>query len=83
MGVVNLTPDSFSDGGRFLAPDAGVAHARRLIDEGADIVDIGGESTRPGSTGVDLDAERRRVLPVLEQLVCANVPYRWIPKSLN
>jgi dihydropteroate synthase len=74
MGVVNLTPDSFSDGGKFFATDAALAHARRLIDEGADIVDIGGESTRPGSTGVDLDAERRRVLPVLQQLVCANVP---------
>ena len=47
MGVVNVTPDSFSDGGRFLDPDAAVAHGRRLVDEGADVIDVGGESTRP------------------------------------
>ncbi|HEY9445927.1 MAG TPA: dihydropteroate synthase, partial [Burkholderiales bacterium] len=65
MGVVNVTPDSFSDGGRF--PDAAraVAHARALIDQGADILDIGGESTRPGALPVPLEEERRRVLPVL------------------
>jgi dihydropteroate synthase len=74
MGVVNVTPDSFSDGGRFESAIAAAAHARRLIDEGADIIDVGGESTRPGSQGVDLDEERRRVLPVLEKLSGVTVP---------
>jgi len=74
MGVVNVTPDSFSDGGAFATPQAGVAHARRLIGEGADLIDIGGESTRPGSGGVTLDEERRRVLPVLEKLAGGTVP---------
>ena len=74
MGVVNVTPDSFSDGGSFASADAAVAHARRLIDEGADLIDIGGESTRPGSQGVTLDEERRRVLPVLEKLAGGSVP---------
>jgi dihydropteroate synthase len=68
MGVVNVTPDSFFDGGRYLDLQRAVGHARRLIDEGADIVDVGGESTRPGSRPVSLDEERRRVLPVLEAL---------------
>jgi dihydropteroate synthase len=68
MGVVNVTPDSFSDGGvNFDAADA-VATARRMMDEGATIVDVGGESTRPGSEGVSLDEELRRVVPVLEAL---------------
>ena len=74
MGVVNLTPDSFSDGGAFATTRAAVAHARQLIAEGADIVDIGGESTRPGAGSVALDEERRRVLPVLEQLAGGAVP---------
>ncbi len=74
MGVVNITPDSFSDGGSFVSTAAAVAHARKLIDEGADIVDIGGESTRPGAGGVALDEERRRVLPVLEELVGGATP---------
>jgi dihydropteroate synthase len=74
MGVVNITPDSFSDGGQFSTVDAAVAHARQLIDEGADIIDIGGESTRPGSDGVALEDERRRVLPVLEHLAGGAVP---------
>ena len=74
MGIVNLTPDSFSDGGPFATIAAAVAHARRLIDEGAAIIDIGGESTRPGSTGVALDDERRRVIPVLEQIAGSGVP---------
>jgi dihydropteroate synthase len=68
MGVVNVTPDSFSDGGVHLDPGAAVAAARRMIDEGAALVDIGGESTRPGSDGVTLDEELRRVVPVLEAL---------------
>jgi len=68
MGVVNVTPDSFSDGGvNFRAEDA-VAAARRMLEEGAAIVDVGGESTRPGSGGVSLDEELRRVVPVLEGL---------------
>ena len=72
MGVVNVTPDSFSDGGiNFRAEDA-IASARRMVDEGAAIVDVGGESTRPGSDGVSLDEELRRVIPVLEAV--AGVP---------
>lgn len=74
MGVVNVTPDSFSDGGHYLSLDAAVAHAQRLIDEGADLLDIGGESTRPGAVAVSLEEERRRVLPVLEALLSANIP---------
>ena len=67
MGVVNVTPDSFSDGGQFLGPDAAVAHALRLLDEGADMVDIGGESTRPGKKQPVTEAEEcGRVLPVIE-----------------
>ena len=68
MGVVNVTPDSFSDSGVHLDPSAAVAAARRMVDEGAAIVDIGGESTRPGSGGVTLDEELRRIVPVLEAL---------------
>jgi dihydropteroate synthase len=74
MGAVNVTPDSFSDGGLFLDAKQAVAHARRLIGEGADILDIGGESTRPGAAPVTLEEERRRVLPVLEALVESGVP---------
>ena len=68
MGVVNVTPDSFSDGGINLDADRAVATAKRMLAEGAAIVDVGGESTRPGSEGVSLDEELRRVLPVLEGL---------------
>lgn len=68
MGVVNVTPDSFSDGGRYLAADAAIAHARRLLDDGADLIDIGGESTRPGSLPAGEAEEIARVLPVLEAL---------------
>jgi dihydropteroate synthase len=74
MGVVNVTPDSFSDGGLYLGAPQAVAHARRLIEEGADILDIGGESTRPGAPPVALEEERRRVLPVLEALAGCAVP---------
>jgi len=74
MGVVNLTPDSFSDGGRFQTAEQAVAHARSLADEGADILDLGGESTRPGAAPVSLEEERRRVLPVLEKLAGGSVP---------
>src|SRR5437764_10794456 len=68
MGIVNGTPDSFSDGGRFLDPDLAIAHGLRLVAEGAAVVDVGGESTRPGATPVDEAEERRRVLPVIEAL---------------
>lgn len=72
MGVVNVTPDSFSDGGRFLPPADAIAHGRRLAAEGAAIVDVGGESTRPGAARVGADEELRRVAPVLEGL--AGIP---------
>ena len=68
MGVVNVTPDSFSDGGLFLDADAAVRHGLRLVDEGADILDVGGESTRPGAEPVSAEDERQRVLPVVERL---------------
>ncbi len=71
MGVVNVTPDSFSDGGRFLDPGAAVARAERLAAEGADLIDLGGESTRPGAAPVDAAEERRRVVPVIERLRAA------------
>ncbi|MFN8052828.1 MAG: dihydropteroate synthase [Acidimicrobiales bacterium] len=69
MGILNVTPDSFSDGGRYVDVDAAVARARHMIDEGADIVDVGGESTRPGAEPVTLDEELRRVVPVIEAVV--------------
>jgi len=68
MGILNVTPDSFSDGGRFFDPSTAIAHAHRLIDEGADIVDVGGESTRPGAEPVDEREELRRVVPVVEAI---------------
>lgn len=68
MGIVNVTPDSFSDGGKYFSTDAAVSHALRLIDEGADIIDIGGESTRPGSDPVPVEEEIRRTVPVIEEL---------------
>ena len=78
MGVVNITPDSFSDGGRFFDPREAIAHARRLAEEGADIVDIGGESTRPGAEPVSEADELKRILPVLEQAkdLCVSVDTR-------
>ena len=74
MGVVNITPDSFSDGGMFADTARAIAHAQRLIGEGADILDLGGESTRPGAAPVSLEVERRRVLPVLEAVASGGVP---------
>jgi dihydropteroate synthase len=68
MGVLNVTPDSFSDGGCFLDPETAVAHAVRMERDGADLIDIGGESTRPGAEAVDVDEELRRVLPVIRLL---------------
>lgn len=74
MGILNVTPDSFSDGGRFVARDKALEQAERMIEEGADMIDIGGESTRPGAPPVPLDEELARVVPVIEALRSANVP---------
>ncbi|GHF14353.1 dihydropteroate synthase [Streptomyces spiralis] len=71
MGVVNVTPDSFSDGGRSFAPEAAVAHGLALLEQGADIVDVGGESTRPGAGRPSAEEELRRVLPVVRELAAA------------
>jgi dihydropteroate synthase len=79
MGILNVTPDSFSDGGRYSAPEAGVAHGLELVQQGADIVDIGGESTRPGASAVPADEELRRVLPVVQALA----PQISIPISID
>jgi dihydropteroate synthase len=68
LGIVNVTPDSFSDGGQFVAVNAAVAHAMQLVEQGADLLDIGGESSRPGAVPVPLEEELRRVLPVVQQL---------------
>jgi dihydropteroate synthase len=73
MGIVNVTPDSFSDGGVFLDAGAAIAHARDLFEQGADILDVGGESTRPGAAPVAADEELRRVLPVLEGIAAAGL----------
>lgn len=69
MGILNVTPDSFSDGGKFLDLDKAVEHAKRMVAEGADIIDVGGESTRPGSQEISAEEELRRIMPVLERLV--------------
>lgn len=74
MGIINVTPDSFSDGGKSLALDAGIAHARQMIGEGADMLDIGGESTRPGAEPVSLADELARLLPLIEALRDSGVP---------
>lgn len=74
MGIVNVTPDSFSDGGLYASTDNAIRHAVQLIEEGADILDIGGESTRPGSVPVCVEEELRRVLPVVRNLVNKNIP---------
>ena len=80
MGIVNVTPDSFSDGGQYASIEAAIAHGRRLAEEGADIIDVGGESTRPGATPPSVEEERRRVLPVIEALAaqgyCVSVDTR-------
>jgi dihydropteroate synthase len=68
MGILNITPDSFSDGGDFFSPEQAVTHAARMVDEGAAIIDVGGESTRPGAAPVPIDEELRRVIPVIEAL---------------
>ena len=69
VGILNVTPDSFSDGGQYVTGDAAVARAASLIEAGADIIDVGGESTRPGATSVDADTEIRRVMPILERIL--------------
>jgi dihydropteroate synthase len=74
MGILNVTPDSFWDGGRYLAPADALERARTMVLEGARIVDLGGESTRPGAAAVGLDEELRRVVPVLERLAAAGIP---------
>ena len=79
MGIVNVTPNSFSDGGRFFDPARALEHARELVRQGADILDVGGESTQPYASPVDADEELRRVLPVVEQL-CRHVT---IPVSID
>lgn len=79
MGILNVTPDSFSDGGRFAAVDAAVTHAAALVEEGADILDIGGESTRPGADLVPLDEEIRRVVPAITAIAAAHA----VPISID
>jgi|SoiMetStandDraft_2_1073263.scaffolds.fasta_scaffold08402_3 dihydropteroate synthase len=79
MGIVNVTPDSFSDGGRFLDPDVAVAHGIELARQGADVLDVGGESTRPGAAPVPADEELRRVVPVVERLAEATT----VPVSID
>jgi dihydropteroate synthase len=78
MGIVNVTPDSFSDGGHFLQAEAAIAHGLQLIDEGAQIVDVGGESTRPGAEPVGAEEELRRVRPVIEAIAAAAVTGRSV-----
>ena len=74
MGVLNITPDSFSDGGKHETVAAAVAHAAALVEQGANIIDVGGESTRPGATPVDAKTERKRVIPVVRELVARSIP---------
>ena len=80
MGIVNVTPDSFSDGGKYTRTEAAVAHALQLIEEGAAVLDIGGESTRPNATPVPVEEELRRVIPVIEALVASNIT---VPISID
>lgn len=74
MGVINVTPDSFSDGGRWMDAGAAVKHGIELVADGADLVDVGGESTRPGAIRIDADEELRRIIPVVKGLACEGVP---------
>ncbi len=84
MGILNVTPDSFSDGGQFVHVDAAVNHGLQMIEQGANLIDLGGESTRPGSQPVPADEQRRRVLPVIEKL-CARMKQtgRAVPISID
>src|SRR3954454_2119624 len=81
MGVVNVTPDSFSDGGMFLDPAAAIAHGVELARQGADLLDVGGESTRPGAAAVSAEAERERIEPVVEALAGGDGP--GVPVSID
>jgi dihydropteroate synthase len=83
MGIVNVTPDSFSDGGQHLQRDAALAYAHQLIAEGADILDIGGESTRPGAKPVSIQEELDRVLPIIEGLCGGSAPISPVPVSID
>lgn len=74
MGILNLTPDSFSDGGLYLDPDKALKRAQALVEAGADLLDLGAESTRPGAEPVPVEEERRRLLPVLEAVLGLGVP---------
>lgn len=74
MGILNVTPDSFSDGGQYASPDLALRHAQQMVAEGADMIDIGAESTRPGAQPIDSTSELRRLMPVLEALVPLGVP---------
>jgi dihydropteroate synthase len=80
VGVLNVTPDSFFDGGRYLDPGAGLEHALRLAAEGADLIDVGGESTRPGAPEVSEEEELRRVIPLMERLAASGFP---VPVSID
>src|SRR5688500_4760001 len=73
MGVLNVTPDSFSDGGKFASADAAVAHAREMVEQGADLIDVGGESTRPGSAPVPAEEQIRRIEPVIRRIAALPV----------
>src|ERR1700761_5386968 len=79
MGIVNVTPDSFSDGGQYFDPGAAIGHALQLVAEGADMLDIGGESTRPYAAQVTLDEELRRVLPVIQAITAQST----VPVSID
>ncbi|MCW8964440.1 MAG: dihydropteroate synthase, partial [Gammaproteobacteria bacterium] len=68
MGILNVTPDSFSDGGYYLSTEQAIEHVSSMLEEGADIIDIGGESTRPGASAVTIDEELRRIVPVIEAI---------------
>lgn len=74
MGILNITPDSFSDGGRYSRLDDAIAHATAMVEAGANIIDVGGESTRPGSERLTVDEELRRIMPVIKELVARNIP---------
>src|SRR6266700_2448058 len=83
MGVLNVTPDSFSDGAQFLSPYLALRHAAQMIEEGADIIDVGGESTRPGAAIVSAEEEMQRVIPVIEALANETSIPRSVPISID